>query len=208
MTPAPYANMKSTPETMPVPDAGIQSRIVTIRGVQVMLDSDLSILYGVTTKRLNEQVKRNIARFPEHFMFHLTPDDMVGLRSQIATSKRGGVRYLPHAFTEHGITMLASVLNSEAAIAASVRIIDTFVAMRRVLASIAPLLTRLEVAERRQIVDQARNEAKQLRDEERFERIFDAMNDRRFPPQKVFFDGEFFDAFVQMKRFVRRRGRR
>ena len=221
MTNAQHDNMKNTPETMPVPDIGIQSRILTIRGVQVMLDSDLAFLYGVTTKRLNEQVKRNIARFPERFMFRLTADDMTclrsqiatsndagtsadtPLRSQIATSKRGGVRYLPYAFTEHGITMLASVLNSEAAIAASVRIIDTFVAMRRVLASIAPLLTRIEVTERRQIVDQARNEENQRRNEERFEKIFDAMNDRRFPPQKVFFDGEFFDAFVQMKRFVR-----
>ena len=94
MTNAQYDNMKNSPETMPVPDMGIQSRILTIRGVQVMLDSDLAILYGVTTKRLNEQVKRNIARFPERFMFRLTADDMTCLRSQIATSKRGGVRYL------------------------------------------------------------------------------------------------------------------
>ena len=213
--------MGKTSPLIPVSDTDIQSRILTVRGVQVMLDSDLALLYGVTTKRLNEQVKRNAARFPARFMFRLSCEDMEGLRSQIATSKRlgefadtplrlkfttakrGGVRYLPYAFTEHGVTMLASVLNSEAAITASVRIIDTFVAMRRTLASLAPLLTRIEAAERRQIVDQSKNDANQTHNEERFKLIFDAMNDKKFPPQKVFFDGEFFDAFVQMKKFIR-----
>ncbi len=213
--------MGNVTSLIPISDTDIQSRILTIRGVQVMLDSDLALLYGVTTKRLNEQVKRNVARFPARFMFRLSHEDMESLksqivtskrlgestdtplRSQIATSKRGGVRYLPYAFTEHGVTMLASVLNSETAIAASVRIIDTFVAMRRALASLAPLLTRIEAAERRQIVDQSRNDTNQAHNEERFKLIFDAMNDKKFPPQKVFFDGEFFDAFVQMKKFIR-----
>lgn len=110
---------------------------------------------------------------------------------------------MPYAFTEHGVTMLASVLNSKTAVAASVRIIDTFVAMRRTLASLAPLLTRIEATERRQIVDQSKNDANQAHNEERFKLIFDAMNDKKFPQQKVFFDGEFFDAFVQMKKFIR-----
>lgn len=193
---------KASPLT-PASDTDIQSRILTIRGVQVMLDSDLALLYGVTTKRLNEQVKRNVARFPARFMFRLSHEDIESLRSQFATSKRGGVRYLPYAFTEHGVTMLASVLNSKTAVAASVRIIDTFVAMRRTLASLAPLLTRIEATERRQIVDQSKNDANQARNEERFKLIFDAMNDKKFPQQKVFFDGEFFDAFVQMKKFIR-----
>lgn len=211
---------KASPLT-PAPDTDIQSRILTIRGVQVMLDSDLALLYGVTTKRLNEQVKRNVARFPARFMFRLSHEDIESLRSQFATSKelgafadtplrsqfatskRGGVRYLPYAFTEHGVTMLASVLNSKTAVAASVRIIDTFVAMRRTLASLAPLLTRIEATERRQIVDQSKNDANQAHNEERFKLIFDAMNDKKFPQQKVFFDGEFFDAFVQMKKFIR-----
>ena len=193
---------KASPLT-PAPDMDIQSRILTIRGVQVMLDSDLALLYGVTTKRLNEQVKRNVARFPARFMFRLSHEDIESLRSQFATSKRGGVRYLPYAFTEHGVTMLASVLNSKTAVAASVRIIDTFVAMRRTLASLAPLLTRIEATERRQIVDQSKNDANQAHNEERFKLIFDAMNDKKFPQQKVFFDGEFFDAFVQMKKFIR-----
>lgn len=143
--------MGTVTSLIPTLDTDIQSRILTIRGVQVMLDSDLALLYGVTTKRLNEQVKRNVARFPTRFMFRLSYGDMESLRSQFATSKRGGVRYLPYAFTEHGVTMLASVLNSETAVAASVRIIDTFVAMRRALASLAPLMTRIEATERRQI---------------------------------------------------------
>ena len=177
----------------------IRSRIFTIRGVQVMFASDLAMLYSVPTKRLNEQVKRNIDRFPERFMFQLTHNEMESLRSQFATSKRGGTRYLPYVFTEHGIIMLASVLNSPTAVAASVRITDAFVAMRRALASIAPLLSRIEATERRQL----KQEDAQARNEERFKLILDAMRDKTFPPQKVFFDGQIYDAFEQMKKFVR-----
>jgi hypothetical protein len=187
----------------PIAADAIRSRILTIRGVQVMLAPDLAMLYSVPTKRLNEQVKRNIERFPERFMFQLTAEEVVDLRSQIATSKRGGTRYLPYAFTEHGIIMLASVLNSPTAIAASVRITDTFVAMRRALASITPFLARIEATERRQIADQAKNDANQARNEERFKLILDAMQDKKFPPQKVFYDGQIYDAFEQMKKFVR-----
>ena len=99
--------------------------------------------------------------------------------------------------------MLASVLNSPTAVAASVRITETFVAMRRALASIAPLLDRIEATDRRQIADQMRNDANQARNEERFKLILDAMQDKKFPPQKVFFDGQIYDAFEQMKKFVR-----
>ena len=193
----------------------IRSRIFTIRGIQVMLDRDLAELYGVATKALNQAVKRNIERFPERYMFQLNKDDVANmrsqietlnsdnpgsiLRSQIVTSRWGGTRYLPYAFTEHGIIMLASVLNSPTAVEASVRIIDTFVAMRRALASIAPLLSRIEATERRQLklVDS------QVRNEERFKLILDAMQDKKFPPQKVFFDGQVYDAFEQMKKFIR-----
>ena len=193
----------------------IRSRIFTIRGVQIMLDRDLAELYGVATKALNQAVKRNIERFPERYMFQLNKDDVANmrsqivtlnsdnpgsiLRSQIVTSRWGGTRYLPYAFTEHGIIMLASVLNSPTAVEASVRIIDTFVAMRRALASIAPLLSRIEATERRQLklVDS------QVRNEERFKLILDAMQDKKFPPQKVFFDGQVYDAFEQMKKFIR-----
>ena len=118
------------------------------------------------------------------------------LKSQFATSKRGGARYKPYAFTEHGILMLASVLNSEVAMAAAVRIMETFVAMRKTLSSLAPLLARIEANERRQITDQAKNE-------ERFKLILDAMRDKEFPPQKIFFDGQFFDAFAWVKKCIR-----
>ena len=132
-------------------------------------------------------------------MFQLTKDELADLRSQIVTSSWGGMRYLPYAFTEHGIIMLASVLNSPTAVEASVRITDTFVAMRRTLASLAPLLSRIEATERRQL----KQEDAQARNEERFKLILDAMRDKKFPPQKVFYDGQIYDAFEQMKKFVR-----
>ena len=193
----------------------IRSRIFTIRGVQVMLDRDLAKLYGVTTGALNQAVKRNKSRFPERFMFRLNKEEVENLKSQIVIassdgaptsvailksqsviSSWGGARSYPYAFTEQGIAMLSSVLRSDTAILVSIRIMDVFVAMRKALASFAPMLMRLEVVERRQIVDQARNE-------ERFKLILDAMQDKTFPPQKVFFDGQIYDAFDQMKKFVR-----
>ena len=175
----------------------IRSRILTIRGVQVMLDRDLAELYGVPTKRLNEQVKRNAERFPGDFMFHLSKGEMSELVANCDRFKKMKHSSVPMtAFSEHGIIMLASVLKSGIAIEVSIRITHAFVAMRRALASIAPLLARIEATDRRQIVDQARNE-------ERFKLILDAMQDKTFPPQKVFFDGQIYDAFDQMKKFVR-----
>ena len=111
----------------------IQSHIYTIRNVQVMLDSDLAELYGVEVKRLNEQVKRNVERFPEEFSFQLTAEENGVLRSQIATleNRRGKHRkYLPYVFTEQGVAMLSAVLGSETAIRTSIQIINAFVAMR------------------------------------------------------------------------------
>ena len=184
------------PEVM-MGDESIKSRIFTIRGVQVMLDRDLAQLYGVETKRLNEQVRRNEMRFPERYVFQLTKDETDALWSQFATSKRGGSRYCPYVFTEHGVTMVASVLNSPVAIEASVRIVDTFIAMRKALASIAPMLVRLDNVERRQIEDQSRNE-------ERFDRIFKAMDGGEFPPQQVFYEGKHYDAYSFARKLVRR----
>ena len=174
----------------------IRSRILTIRGVQVMLDRDLAELYGVPTGALNQAVKRNINRFPERFMFQLAKDEASDLKSQIVISSWGGSRSYPYAFTEQGIAMLSSVLRSETAVLVSIKIMDAFVAMRKAIASFTPMLMRLDTLERRQIVDQARNE-------ERFKLILDAMQDKKFPPQKVFFDGQIYDAFDQMKKFVR-----
>lgn len=111
----------------------IENRIFTIRGQKVMIDRDLAQLYGVELKRLNEAVKRNIKRFPQNFMFQLSQDEWDILRSQIAStnSNISKVRYLPFAFTEHGVTMLASVLNSDRAIEISIKIVETFIALRQ-----------------------------------------------------------------------------
>ena len=188
-------------EALTVPDTGvadsIRSRILTIRGVQVMLDRDLAELYGVAVAQLNRQVKRNKERFPDDFMFQLTRDECSRCQIGILNSGRGGnIKYMPYAFTENGVAMLSGVLRSPKAIDANIQIMRAFNAMRKALASIAPLLAKIEETDRRQIVDQARNE-------ERFKMILDAMQDKEFPPQKVFFDGQIYDAFDQMKKFVR-----
>ena len=125
----------------------IQNLIYVIRGQRVMLDSDLARLYEVETKRLNEAVKRNIMRFPIHYMFQLTKEEFLNLKSQIATSSWGGVRKMPFAFTEQGVAMLSSVLRSEKAIQINIQIMDTFVAMRQWAIEnkeIAQRLTELE----------------------------------------------------------------
>jgi phage regulator Rha-like protein len=122
-------------ENQIIPDEIIMSKIFYIRGQKVMLDSDLAELYGVETKRLKEQVKRNINRFPERFMFELSRQENELLRSQNATLKKGEhSKYLPFVFTEHGILMLSNVLKSESAIQVSIRIIDVFVRLREVYA--------------------------------------------------------------------------
>jgi hypothetical protein len=113
-----------------IPIEKIKAKIYLIRGLKVMLDRDLAGLYRVDTKRLNEQVKRNIKRFPNDFMFQLTQKEFNVLMSQFATSKPGGTRKLPFAFTEHGIAMLSSVLKSEQAILVNIAIIRTFIKLR------------------------------------------------------------------------------
>ena len=179
----------------PVPELDIRSRIFTIRGVQVMLDRDLAALYGVETKALNQAVKRNIERFPADFMFQLEKEEC--LRSQIVTIREAHgkhLKYMPYAFTENGVAMLSGVLRSQNAIEVNIRIMREFVAMRRSLVSLAPFLNRLEAVERRQITDQAKNDANQAANEARFDQIFDAMQDKSFPPQKIFYDGQVYDA--------------
>ena len=111
----------------------IEKRIYFIRGVKVMLDRDLAELYGVETKRLKEQVKRNLDRFPADFMFELTKDEFTNLRPQIATSSWGGPRYVPMAFTEQGVAMLSSVLRSKRAIQVNVQIMRAFVKLRHII---------------------------------------------------------------------------
>src|SRR5437762_4026285 len=130
--------------------ANVEGAIHLVRGQRVMLDSDLAAIYGVTTKRLNEQVRRNISRFPEDFAFQLTAEELTNLRSQIATSSfHGGRRYRPWVFTEHGAIMLASVLNSDIAVQASVRVVRAFVRLREMVAGNAGLAAKLVELERR-----------------------------------------------------------
>ena len=125
----------------------IENRIRYISGHKVMIDSDLSTIYGVTTKRLNEQVRRNRKRFPKDFMFRLTQNEFRSLRSQIATLETGRGKYrkfLPYAFTEHGAVMLASILNSETAVKASIVVVRAFVKLRELLATHKELASKLE----------------------------------------------------------------
>lgn len=143
--------MKKTRKTALVPIERITNSILIIRGQRVLLDSELAALYGVETKRFNEQVKRNLARFPADFMFQVTATEGGLLRSQIATSKagRGGRRYSPYAFTEHGAIMAATILNSQRAVEMSVYVVRAFLQLRRMLASNKELARRLDELERR-----------------------------------------------------------
>lgn len=178
--------------------ADIEPMIHTIRGRQVMLDSDLAELYGVETKVFNQAVKRNERRFPDRFRFRLTDEEYSALRSQSVTSKeRGGRRYLPYAFTEQGIAMLSAVLRSDTAIDTSIRIMDAFVAMRRFLTENATLLERLRDVEASQAVLRKSTD-------ERFEKVFRLLEDDREPAQRIFFEGQLFDAFSLLSDLVGR----
>jgi hypothetical protein len=132
-----------------IPDETIISKIYLIRGQKVMLDSDLAVLYGVETKRVNEQVKRNIDRFPEDFMFQLSEEEFNNLKSQNATSSWGGKRKPPYAFTEHGVLMLSGVLNSQTAIQVNIRIMRVYTKLREMVLAHKDILLKLEQIERK-----------------------------------------------------------
>ena len=183
-----------------LPDAiDIRPMIRVIRGLYVLLDSDLSALYGVETRRLNEQVKRNIARFPEDFMFQLSKAELDNLMSQNATSSWGGTRKLPYAFTEQGIAMLSSVLKSKTAVEANIRIMRAFVSMRRFLITNVQLFQRLEALEYHQLEMKQHQEVADKRIDEVFKR-FDA---NIFPRQGIFYDGQIFDAYRFVSDLIR-----
>lgn len=182
------------------PADDIKNMIYTLRGQQVMLDSDLARLYQVETKVFNQAVKRNEVRFPERFRFQLTNDEYESLRSQIVTSNgRGGRRYNPYVFTEQGVAMLASVLHSEVAVQTSIAIMDAFVQMRRFLADNAGLLQRMDVMETRQLEYQKHTD-------ERFEQVFGYLEtvNAKEPTQKIFFDGQIYDAFELLAKLVKK----
>ena len=172
----------------------IENLIHYIRGQQVMIDSDLALLYNVETKRLNESVKRNSKRFPESFCFRLTEDEYADLKSQIATSNtentssKGGRRYLPYVFTEQGIAMLSAVLRSDEAIQVSVNIMNAFVKMRRFLAENALMFDKLNSLELKQLQYQKESN-------EKFDQIFAYISEHEEVGQKIFFEGQIYDAF-------------
>jgi len=159
-------------QTSLIPMERIERAILSIRGEKVMLDGDLAEIYGVETRILNQAVKRNIERFPADFMFQLTSKEVEALRSQIVISNegRGGRRYLPYAFTEHGALMLANVLNSERAAQTSVQVVRAFVRLRQMLTSNAELARKLAALENKY--------------DAQFKVVFDAIRQLMSPPAK------------------------
>ena len=204
------ANCDRLPEVI-----NIQPMIKLIRGQQVMLDNDLATLYGVETRRLNEQVKRNINRFPDDFMFQLRKEELDNLISQNVTSSReeldnlmsqnatsswGGTRKLPYAFTEQGIAMLSSVLKSQTAVEVNIRIMRAFIAMRRFIATNAQLFQRLETIEYHQLEMKQHQEVTDRCIDEVFKRL-----DAGIPPmQGIFYDGQVFDAYRFVSDLIRK----
>jgi hypothetical protein len=148
-----------------------RDRFFLFVGVLVLLDVHLAALYGVMTKRLNEQVRRNRSRFPEDFMFQLTSEEAESLRSQFATSNkgRGGRRYAPYVFTEQGVAMLSTVLNSERAIQVNIEIMRAFVRLRQMLASNAQLARKMSALEKKY--------------DAQFKVVFDAIRQLMAPPE-------------------------
>ncbi len=187
---------KSKKEIIVYNSSEIQKKIFTIRDDQVMLDSDLADFYGVETRRLNEQVKRNISRFPKEFMFQLSAEEFENLMSQfaISSSEHGGRRKLPFVFTEQGVAMLSAVLKSETAVKMSVQIMSAFVAMRKFLVTNAGVFQRLENLE-----------YKQIETDKNFEKVFNALQRKDYEPtQGIFFDGQIFDAYKFVSSLVRK----
>lgn len=147
---------------------GIERSIHTIRGHRVMLDEDLAKLYGVTTSAFNRQVKRNVDRFPEDFMFQLSVAEAAAIRSDTPIKGRGGRRWRPHAFTEHGVVMLSSVLNSDRAVAVNIQVVRVFVRLRQVVSATADLARRLDQLEAKTVGQNAENS-------KHFRMIFEAL---------------------------------
>ncbi len=171
----------------------IKKLIYTIRGKQVMLDSDVAMLYHYETKNVNKAVKRNIDRFPEEFCFQLTENEFQTLRFQIGTSKqnleindefRGGRRYLPYAFTEQGIAMLAGILKSDIAVKVSINIIKSFIEMRKFISLNGQIFERL-----------TNMEYKLLEYDKKFDEVFNQLQLEDNIKQRIFFDGQIYDAY-------------
>ena len=199
--PSKKAKPKEVPPALPaIENQDIKNLIYTIRGKQVMLDSDLAKLYGYEVKRLNEQVRRNKERFPEDFIFQLSPEEIpISLKSQIATLNESGnkrglhLKKYPYAFTEQGIYMLSTVLRGPLAVQQSIFIMRAFREMRHFIANNAFLLDRV-----------SKIELKQLEADKKFEQIFDYISDHKESNQKLFFDGQIYDAFSLLASLIRK----
>ena len=168
--------------------SGIENKIFTIRGVQVMLDSDLAEMYQVEIRVINQAVKRNMERFPINFYFQLVSAEWDSLRSQFVTFEQGKGKhrkYLPYAFTEQGVAMLSAVLRSDVAVQVSVQIIQAFVIMRKTIGQLQGVIHRLEGIE-----------MKQLHTDNKLELLFKALEKDIVPKQGIFFEGQLFDALV------------
>ncbi|MHB1278883.1 MAG: ORF6N domain-containing protein [Bacteroidia bacterium] len=161
-------------------DESVISKIYLIRDKRVMLDKDLAEMYGVLTKRLNEQVKRNIDRFPEDFMFQLSETEFENLRSQFATSSWGGLRSRPYAFTEHGVLMLSSVLSSPTAIQVNIKIMRVYTRLREMFLTNKEILLKLEQLEKKALSQDQHSE----RLENDIQLIFNALKELLNPPKE------------------------
>ncbi|EKD27794.1 MAG: hypothetical protein ACD_79C00572G0003 [uncultured bacterium] len=173
----------------------IQNKIFTIRGIQVMIDRDISSLYEVETRELNQAVKRNKERFPGAFCFQLTDEEFKNWKSQIVISNEDkmGLRRPPFAFTEQGVAMLSAVLRSETAIKMSIQIINAFVVMRRFMLQNAQVFQRLNTLEN-----------KQSTTDQKLEKVLNAIESRSIQPQQgIFFDGQVFDAYQFVSSIIR-----
>ena len=175
----------------------IKNKVHMIRGQQVMLDVDLAAIYGYELRAMNQQVKRNIERFPDDFMFQLTREEEANLKSQFVISSWGGQRKLPYAFTEQGIYMLATVLKGDLATQQSIFIMRAFKEMRHFIANNALMFERINSIELRQLEYQKDTD-------EKFGKIFAYMADHEEDNQKIFYDGQIFDAFSLLTDMIRR----
>lgn len=184
---------------MDLEDVEIRKLIVYLRGTQVILDRDLARLYQVEVAQMNRQVKRNIERFPEDFMFRITKDEYDGLKCHFGISNlRGGDRSLPYVFTEQGVSMLAGLLRSQIAINANIAIIRAFTAMRRFITYNATYCSRFE-----------RLESRQLESELKINELFKILNEKNtYVKQGVFFDGQIYDAYSFIAELIRSADRR
>lgn len=181
-------------------EATIKNLIYVIRGQQVMMDKDLAFLYQVETGALNRAVKRNIKRFPESFCFQLSEEEYENLRCQTGISSLeinsyGGRRYLPYVFTEQGIAMLSAVLRSDVAIQVSIKIMNTFVEMRRFMANNSLILNRINEIEVKQLIYKKDTD-------EKFDKVFQYISERQEVSQKIFFEGQIYDAFSLLTELI------